>query len=90
MASTGRSTGNQQRNDSSDGRTGDAETQRQWYRMMSVGFEFIVAILFFGGIGWWLDGRFDTSPWLLFMGLSAGFAVGLWAMVKLARKAFKD
>jgi len=30
-----------------------------------------------GGIGWWLDQRYDTSPWLLAGGFIGGFALGL-------------
>jgi hypothetical protein len=30
-----------------------------------------------GGIGWWLDGRYDTAPWLLAGGFIGGFALGL-------------
>lgn len=30
-----------------------------------------------GGIGWWLDKRYDTTPWLLAGGFIGGFAIGL-------------
>ena len=60
-----------------------------WYRMAGMGFEFVAAILLFGGIGWFLDRQFGTAPWLLIVGFGLGFASGLWIMYKAARKAFK-
>jgi F0F1-type ATP synthase assembly protein I len=57
-----------------------------WHRMAGVGVEFIVAVGLFAAVGWWLDGKFGTSPWLLIAGSGLGFAVGLWSMVKAAKK----
>lgn len=71
-------------------RRGAAESEAAgWYRMAGVGMEFIVAVLLFGGIGWWLDRSFGTRPWLLLAGCGLGFAVGLWLMFKAARKSFR-
>ena len=60
-----------------------------WYKMAGIGFEFIAAIALFGGIGWFLDRQFGTSPWLLIAGFGLGFAAGLSLMYKAARKSFK-
>ena len=38
------------------------------------------------GIGWWLDGRFDTSPWLSLVGLLAGIGAAFKALVRLVRE----
>lgn len=64
--------------------------RRSWYQMTALGMEFVVAILLFGGIGWWLDGRAGTEPWLTIVGFFLGFAVGLWMLVRAANKAFRD
>jgi F0F1-type ATP synthase assembly protein I len=63
---------------------------RQWFGMLHVGFEFIVATLLFGGLGWYLDRRWDMAPWLMITGGALGFAVGMWLMVKAAMKMFHD
>ena len=73
------------------GRSGDDARQAQgWYALAGIGFEFVAAVLFCGGIGWWLDSYFETSPWLLIVGGGLGFAVGLWMMVKAANRSFKS
>ncbi|HEV7301344.1 MAG TPA: AtpZ/AtpI family protein [Tepidisphaeraceae bacterium] len=68
----------------------DARQAQGWYALAGIGFEFVAAVLLFGGIGWWLDGHFDTSPWLLIVGAGLGFTVGLWMMVKAANRSFKS
>jgi len=61
-----------------------------WYALASVGIEFAVAIGLFGWIGWLLDGRWHTSPWLMVIGLAIGFVVGFWMLFRASRQAFKD
>jgi F0F1-type ATP synthase assembly protein I len=36
-----------------------------------------VSTVLCGGLGWWLDQRYDTAPWLLAGGTIGGFALGL-------------
>lgn len=60
-----------------------------WYRMTSVGLEFMVAIALFGAIGWALDRWLGTDPWLLLVGCGVGFAVGLWVMIRMGMKSFR-
>ncbi len=36
----------------------------------------VAPMLAFGAIGWWLDGRFGTKPWLLLAGLIVGMIGG--------------
>ena len=35
--------------------------------------ESVLAVPVAAGIGYWADGRFDTSPWLLLLGVVFGF-----------------
>ena len=63
---------------------------RAWHRVAGVGIEFVVAVLLAGGIGWWIDGRAGTTPWLTLVGLAFGFATGLYMMLRAARKLFHD
>ena len=57
--------------------------------LTSIGFEFVVAVLLPGALGWWLDKKFDSSPWLMLVGGVFGFAVGLSLMLRAANRAMK-
>lgn len=74
-----------------DQRRRDSErTAPQWYGLAGVGVEFIVAILVVGGVGWWLDVKLGTTPWLMIAGTLLGFAAGLWLLLKAAFRAFRN
>lgn len=45
-------------------------------------YSLIGAILLFGGIGYVLDGRWGTKPWLAVAGLMLGIVVGFYELVK--------
>jgi F0F1-type ATP synthase assembly protein I len=51
-------------------------------RYAGVGLQFGAAILVFAFGGWWLDGKLGTDPWLLIVGVFAGFAGGLYSLLK--------
>ena len=45
--------------------------------------EAVLALLIAMGVGYWLDERFDTDPWLLMAGVVFGFAamvMRIWRM----------
>ena len=44
------------------------------------------AILIAGGIGYWADGRFGTSPWLLLLGFVIGFGSFVLRLFRLGRR----
>jgi F0F1-type ATP synthase assembly protein I len=48
-------------------------------------FEAVIALLIAGGIGAWLDGYFDTAPWLLLIGTVIGFASFTVRLIRLGR-----
>lgn len=76
--------------DQPPGKRPEPDDTGSWYRMSGVGFEFVVAIALFGGIGWLLDRWLQTAPWLLIAGVFVGFAAGLGIVVKLAKQMFHD
>jgi len=43
---------------------------------MGLGFELVVPIAAGVGIGYWLDGRWGTDPWLTLTGALLGIAAG--------------
>lgn len=61
-----------------------------WYGLIGIGFEFLAAICLVGGIGFYLDRRLGTSPWLLIVGGAVGFAIGLTMVIRAGLGAFKD
>ena len=48
--------------------------------------EAVFAILIGGGIGYWADGHFGTSPWLLIMGFALGFGSFVLRLFQLGRR----
>jgi F0F1-type ATP synthase assembly protein I len=48
-------------------------------------FEAVIALLIAVGFGYWLDGYFDTAPWLLLVGAAIGFASFTVRLVRLGR-----
>ncbi len=52
---------------------------------MSVAFSIVIGL----GIGVWLDGEFDTNPWLTLIFIGLGIAAGyrnIWLAIKKSRK----
>jgi F0F1-type ATP synthase assembly protein I len=48
--------------------------------------EAVFAILVAGGIGYWADGHFGTSPWLLLLGFMIGFGSFVLRLFQLGRQ----
>ena len=48
-------------------------------------FEAVIALLIAVGFGYWLDGYFDTAPWLLLIGAAIGFASFTVRLMRLGR-----
>jgi ATP synthase protein I len=59
-------------------------------QLASVGLELGVAVAIGGGVGWWLDRRFGTKPWLLLLFLLIGVAAGFKGVYAAARKAERE
>jgi F0F1-type ATP synthase assembly protein I len=51
-------------------------------RYAGMGVQFAGSIVLLGAVGWWLDGKLDTSPWLLITGVFAGAVGGFIAMLR--------
>jgi ATP synthase protein I len=59
---------------------------RTW-RLSSVGLEMGVAVAIGWGIGYWLDERAGTKPWLMIIFLLFGVVAGFKGMIRAAREA---
>ena len=61
-----------------------------WWSLAGLGFEFIAALLVPGAIGFWLDKRFNSAPWVMLVGGLVGFAIGLRQLIRAANRTFKN
>ena len=52
-------------------------------------FEAVFAILICAGAGYWIDTRFETSPWGLLVGTVVGFASFVLRLLRLGRQLEK-
>lgn len=55
--------------------------------LLGIGIQLVVTILAFAALGWWLDGKLDTTPWLLLAGLLFGATGGMISFIRTALKA---
>lgn len=52
----------------------------------SVGIEMALATGIGWGIGYWLDGKYGTGPWLMLVGLLFGVAAGFKGLIRTANQ----
>ena len=58
--------------------------------LLSIGIQLTVTILAFAGLGWWLDKKFETQPWLLLTGLLFGATGGMISFIRTALNTGKS
>lgn len=63
---------------------------QHWSDIATLGIFFVAATLIGLGIGIWLDGKFDTSPWLTIIFLIFGIAAGFKNFFEVMKKESKD
>ena len=51
-------------------------------RVSSVGFAMVLPT----GLGYWLDSKWGTAPWLVIVGACLGFTIAMLDLAKLARQ----
>lgn len=51
----------------------------------TLGLEFALSEILGVWLGYWLDGKLGTGPWLLIAGACAGFALGFYIIVRAAK-----
>jgi F0F1-type ATP synthase assembly protein I len=54
-------------------------------RVAGASYTLVGGIIVLGGLGYFLDGRLGTKPWLLLGGLLLGIVVGFYEIVKASR-----
>jgi F0F1-type ATP synthase assembly protein I len=63
----------------------DRHTDRRPGAVYQGAFEAVFALLIMAGVGYWLDGYFDTAPALLLIGTALGFASFSVRLIRLGR-----
>jgi len=53
-----------------------------YFKYAGLGLQFALTFLVFGAIGWWLDGKLGTAPWLMVVGIALGAAGAFWSLVR--------
>jgi len=70
--------------------SGKNEKKRpEWLRFSGVGLEFAAAVAGFALVGWWVDRRWNTSPWGLLIGAALGLIGGTYNLIRESLAAFK-
>lgn len=55
----------------------------------AMGMEFAVTMGLFIGVGWWLDSRLDTGPWLILVGAALGLTIGIYRLAVSGARALE-
>jgi len=55
----------------------------------SLGLQLVITIIIGAYIGWWLDGKYDTSPWFLIALTFFGAFAGMVSFIKTVTKRNK-
>lgn len=57
--------------------------------LLTASWQMVAAILLPTLLGWWLDGKLHTGPWLMLTGAILGIAAGLFGFIRTALAAGK-
>lgn len=70
-----------------------SESKNPWLQVgqvTSIGFLILLSTLIGMGLGYWLDGKLGTTPWLAFVFTLFGLAAGIYESAKIIMKAISD
>ena len=60
-------------------------SKQEHLAITTLGLEFAAAEILGGGLGLWLDKKWDTSPWLFLLGVCGGFVLGMYMIIRGAQ-----
>ena len=61
-----------------------------WVRYSGVGLELAGATAGLALVGYWIDGKFGTSPWGMLAGVIIGIVGGLYNLIRESMAAIRD
>ena len=71
-----------------------SDSDYRWMRnlgsVFSIGMLILISIAIGMGLGYWLDSKLGTKPWLAFVFTIIGLAAGLYESVKILIEATRD
>lgn len=59
-----------------------ADLTPDFARYAGLGAQFALTLVAFGALGWWLDSKLGTEPWLLVAGIFLGAGGGFLALLR--------
>lgn len=59
-----------------------ADLNPDFARYAGLGLQFAFTLVAFGALGWWLDSRLGTEPWLLVAGIFLGAGAAFLALLR--------
>lgn len=54
----------------------------QYMKYAGAGLQFALTFLVCGALGWWLDGKLGTTPWLMIAGILLGACGAMYSLVR--------
>jgi F0F1-type ATP synthase assembly protein I len=64
--------------------------RRGLVRLAGLGLELAGAVAGFTLIGWWVDRRFETSPWGVIIGVVLGLVGGMYNLIRSSLAASRE
>lgn len=57
-----------------------------YLKFAGAGLQFALTFLVFGALGWWLDGKLGTEPWLMIGGILSGAVGAMYSLIQRVGK----
>lgn len=58
------------------------KTAMELGRYAGLGLQFAASLALFGALGWWIDRRLSTDPWLMILGMLGGAALAFVSLLR--------
>lgn len=60
------------------------------WRYSGLGLELVGAVGALAAVGYWIDRRFDSSPWGVLVGAGIGIVGGMWNLIREGLRASRE
>lgn len=60
----------------------DRQTAVDLGRYTGLGLQLAASLVLFGALGWWIDRRLSTTPWLMILGMLVGSALAFVSLLR--------